>query len=477
MGLVDVPAVSNAKVITAAAIQVGSAKGINYRRLGPITTDITSIVQSATPDSTLTQAYTIPNSGALPANYPVDFGVALMNAAANAFGYIESTYPVLGGHLMSFYTDAPKIALKFGYCTSGYAYQVFVDGAPVTLDPVVGNGGLYLTMVFPTSGRARLIEIYTRSGIGTLYMATPFRAWKPKPRPKPKIIVVGDSYAMTTSYDSAGNALPYEYGIYHRMGADIGVPNMGVDGVGGSGYLQRNAGGVGGPNNNYTDRLSSTIALNPDVVVIHGGGANDLANGYTQAQVITSATSLFQTLRAALPNAKLVFVEGFSPPAFFTYQAGYVAISAALRTALVDTGVYYIDVATTAPWLTGSGYFGSRVVTDGVLNSTTTLTSSTAAFTSLDVGVYITGTGIPAGAKIASVTNGTTVVLTAAATATASGVSVTITRQKGDGNSDIYVGPDATHLLTKGSDYIRSRMADRLRVVLLDNGELLNTLI
>jgi hypothetical protein len=75
-----------------------------------------------------------------------------------------------------------------------------------------------------------------------------------------------------------------------------------------------------------------------------------------------------------------------------------------------------------------SGVSATRSVADGVLNSTTTVTSATAAFVAGDVGSYITGTGIPAGATIASVTNGTTVIISVAATATASGVSLTITR-------------------------------------------------
>lgn len=67
----------------------------------------------------------------------------------------------------------------------------------------------------------------------------------------------------------------------------------------------------------------------------------------------------------------------------------------------------------------------SRVVADGVLNSTTTITSATAAFVAGDVGKSVVGTNIPTGAYIASVTNGTTAVMSAAATATASGVSLT----------------------------------------------------
>lgn len=70
----------------------------------------------------------------------------------------------------------------------------------------------------------------------------------------------------------------------------------------------------------------------------------------------------------------------------------------------------------------------ARTVSDGVTASSTTVTSATAAFISADVGAAITGTGIPGSTTIASVTNATTVVLSAAATATATGVSLTITR-------------------------------------------------
>lgn len=66
-----------------------------------------------------------------------------------------------------------------------------------------------------------------------------------------------------------------------------------------------------------------------------------------------------------------------------------------------------------------------RTVADGVLNSTTTVTSATAAFVAGDVGKLVVGTGIPAGTTIASRTNATTIVLSQAATGTASGVSLT----------------------------------------------------
>lgn len=72
--------------------------------------------------------------------------------------------------------------------------------------------------------------------------------------------------------------------------------------------------------------------------------------------------------------------------------------------------------------------YATRVVTDGVTATNTSLTSATAAFTSSDVGAAVSGAGIAANTTISSVTNGTTVVLSQATTASASGVTVTITQ-------------------------------------------------
>ena len=69
----------------------------------------------------------------------------------------------------------------------------------------------------------------------------------------------------------------------------------------------------------------------------------------------------------------------------------------------------------------------SRSVTDGTTtNTSTTVGSATAAFVAGDVGRGITGTGIPAASTIVSVTSGTAVVISAAATATGSALTLII---------------------------------------------------
>lgn len=71
----------------------------------------------------------------------------------------------------------------------------------------------------------------------------------------------------------------------------------------------------------------------------------------------------------------------------------------------------------------------SRTVTDGVTNSTTTVTSATAAFDARDVGATISGSGIPGGAFITTINSATSVIISAEATLTAAGVTLTIVRR------------------------------------------------
>lgn len=90
----------------------------------------------------------------------------------------------------------------------------------------------------------------------------------------------------------------------------------------------------------------------------------------------------------------------------------------------------------------------SQVVTDAATtNADATLTSATAAFTSDDVGKSITGAGIPAATTILSVTNATTIEMSAAATATAAGVSVTIVGRHGSHYEPPQVGAEVRVML------------------------------
>lgn len=118
------------------------------------------------------------------------------------------------------------------------------------------------------------------------------------------------------------------------------------------------------------------------------------------------------TLQVGRPD-----VSGTVQP--FTWT-GLKATSAEFGLAVNEVATLGLDVAAMNEILV-------RTVTDGVTtNTSTAVTSATAAFTPDDVGKPISGTGISAGTTISAYTSATAVTLSAAATATGTGITFTI---------------------------------------------------
>lgn len=148
-------------------------------------------------------------------------------------------------------------------------------------------------------------------------------------------------------------------------------------------------------------------------------------------------TWIYGTVGTTGPSGGLythTFTPGDLSDDFFTMQIGRPDVGGTVRPFTYDTVM--IDSATISAEAGGIVDFSVdvigrseiryRTVADAVTNTDTSLTSATAAFVQDDVGKPISGTGIPAATTIASVTNATTVVLSAATTATASGVTIVI---------------------------------------------------
>jgi hypothetical protein len=117
-------------------------------------------------------------------------------------------------------------------------------------------------------------------------------------------------------------------------------------------------------------------------------------------------------------------------------NAIFSAVSHYALVSVNDDSVYFCDLdavgiiaydtsATDNPNQTPFNIALGRNKSDGVTNSTTTLTSATMNFTQADVGAYITGTTIPANTYIVSVTNSTTVILSRT-TSASTGITITI---------------------------------------------------
>lgn len=142
------------------------------------------------------------------------------------------------------------------------------------------------------------------------------------------------------------------------------------------------------------------------------------ADNLTDTEIPTSS-GYVQQVGSLFSGTALTFAAA-SPGAPST-QNSNVAASVTNMPATTWAGCRIIDSKST-----------SRNVTDAGLNSTTTLTSATAAFVAGDAGALLTGNAnIPTNTVIAQVTNATTVVMSQPATTTISAQSVNILRLNG----------------------------------------------
>lgn len=251
------------------------------------------------------------------------------------------------------------------YSYAGEELRFFIDDRPLTDAPTIAatTGFQYFVLAFPNA-RRRHVRLHTGTGILQVMTKGRYQCFRPEPFQTPLALVVGDSYAAPAVMDNVTGALNSSgmlTGLYQDIARDLGLDEIMVDGVGGSGYS------VG--TRSYLQALETSVAkYRPDLLIAHGGGGNDIYQGKTDAQIISAATNFFARARMLCgPHAKLVFIEGVSPPGFTpaTYNPRYIAIRQALQAALSAVGVYYIDVATTDPWIKGAGNVAAPVADGG----------------------------------------------------------------------------------------------------------------
>lgn len=385
---------------------------------GPVATDTPTVTTGAAADALFNKTYITASATTLPAIWPFDcWGV--MSVVASQWVASTSNPAVPTVATFRFVTDALEFLLYTR--AAGYTFDVFIDGKPYSGNPVTAAATTGITpfgiqkFVFG-SAKPRLVEIRGAAGIWAVSVKNPYRVWKPAPDSNPRVAVVGDSYVYPTTLNDASGGIVatgyWELGLYQGQAKDLGITSMVTDGIAGTGYINP---GPGNMQYTHATRRAWLTSLNPkpDVIVMHGGGSNDIYYGSTDVDIIAAATDQFTWLRTNFPNAKLVFVEGFTPPGFTpaTYGPRLIAIRTAVQANLLAAGVdaYFVKVASASePPIFGSGY---------------------------------------------------------------------VTAANGTGNSDIYVGSDTFHLTVKGNLAMRGYLTPKFRAILADNGRLVNTLI
>lgn len=196
-------------------------------------------------------------------------------------------------------------------------------------------------------------------------------------------------------------------------------------------------------------------------------------NPHLTASPNSALVSAHRTLNSAFPNPDAAPTTVLGTPA--SLSDSLAALDQSIANADGGTGMVHATPYVVQKWsqvypflrdssgnirtvnnnliVPGYGYPGtgpdqaSRSVADGVLDSTTTVTSASVAFTNFDIGMPIEGEGIPAGAVIVAVTNPTTVVISEAATETDSGVTLTLPGTGGDQTGSIYQWAYATDMI------------------------------
>lgn len=297
--------------------------------------------------------FSMPNviDAAIPANCPVDFGVATQRvwspglaATLRPMGFMVNTW--------RFMLDDDLVVL---YCGGPSAAQVFVDGVLVGEFDTAFVNGTWSSIKFPTK-KPRLIEIRTSSSFGTIYWRKNRRVWKPKPMDGPRLLAVGDSlFAPTIFTDGTANADKPFRGWWQQIGALVGIKDVLVDGVGSTGFIKESTGGAA---NNFNQRfVLNQKPFNPDICVV-AGGTNDVFNGNTNAEIVAAMKTWLLNAREAWPLAKLVVNGGIKPangwPADTLTRYQQIAETLLADAEIRRAGVYVIDTWS-SPWLFGTG--------------------------------------------------------------------------------------------------------------------------
>jgi hypothetical protein len=336
-------------------------------------------------------------------------------------GGVNNSYFWTSGTLGSaqFVTDAPQLQIVVSATVNpGLCVYVGTPGgalAPVSLGIIAPDpsGFNYYQLVF-ADRRQRQFLVEMPSGVvssgiqnfyGVLCNDTVSKVSAPSPSSF-TMSLVGTSYL-------AGNATLYPtsaLGIGPQIAKLLGCTSYWVDQAGGgTGYVQA---GVGGIFANPV-RLAAMVATNPQLLLITGGGINDIG-----AATITGAVG-------GASGAAALAIE----------QAAVLSYLKAVRAAL--PGVLMIVIGSEA---------GSTGPSASIINMETAVANAVAQFADRYC-FYIAQSGSPAQKSWISGTG-------------------TVAATNGSGNSDVYVSSDAIHTVMGGSNYLAAKSANAIRQVI-----------
>lgn len=303
-------------------------------------------IYSAYTSGVLTDKVTFRNAGRIAqfTQNSVNYAQNYSNAASSAAAYSVETE--FDGDDITFIAD--------NNIAQTSTLWLWVDGHPATVTPelITTSGGssgqpYHYRITFPTVAVRRLRVWFGGGAVFGGISYDPLRCYASATAPnQPRCFYYGDSWV--------GGALNVSYEQLHAYM----IPRyLGWEAInGGQGSTGFTTAGTGAPKAAYTDstRLAEIASANPDYIIVQGSQNDDAASAGT---VGTAASTVFTTLTASCPNAKLIVLG--APVINATAPAQRVLNNAAIATAAAACGIYagYYDPISAAE-LQGSGYEG-----------------------------------------------------------------------------------------------------------------------
>lgn len=288
---------------------------------------VSAMSQTSAITGTIISPVTSPSSFAFAGGSWAVAGATYPNSILYRATVFTTSSGVTGGlaAIVEYYTDASAFEIYI----KGSSYRVLVDGQYVSLSPSAApnDGNLYYEKYDFGSRKpsGRKITIEGQVSFGGIKVANTDKVWAAGDGDAPRLIVLGDSitegnYGSGTTYYGAGFA--------NVLGRALGIRDTWASGVGGTGYINT----VSGTKYNFGQRVAAdVIARSPDIVLV-AGGINDA--GSTQAAIQAAASSLFDTIRAGLPNALVAVAGPFAPTSGFNTYGPTVACRDAIQAAV-----------------------------------------------------------------------------------------------------------------------------------------------
>lgn len=263
-------------------------------------------------------------------------------------------------------TNSPLWAVELYHAAGATAmgFQIWADGRPCQSRVVPGTAlADYVQVDLTALGPGyHKISLRTSAGIGPEYIRPNYDIYAPEPDDGPSAYFPLDSYGAVV-FDDAGTSSAggmFEEALGAAIGDGIGIHKVHVDPVAGTNITTRTSSGVQSPNNNYQDRWPQLLRVDPDLVAILNGSADDDFASVATATQLAAWRTVFGQQRTQNAFTKFVWIDGAQPPGFGSIASKYLATRNALLgdATIQGIGVYYADLLTN-PVLYGTGHLGA----------------------------------------------------------------------------------------------------------------------